>query len=144
DTGAPTAPRPPVAVEPLAKPRGARTGDVIGERYVVDAQLGRGGMGRVLKVRHQVLGKAFALKLIKAPIATDPRIREMFYREARLASALTHDNICSIVDFGQDPSFGLFMVMELLDGQTVHYKLRHGGRMAPKVACDIMWQTCEA
>ncbi len=126
------------------KTRGARTGDIIGSRYVVEGQLGRGGMGRVLRVRHQVLGKAFALKLIKAPIATDPRIREMFYREARLASALTHDNICSIVDFGQDPSFGLFMVMELLDGQTAHSKLRSSGRMAPKVACDIMWQVCDA
>lgn len=126
------------------RPRGARQNDVIGGRYVVEGQLGRGGMGRVMRVRHQVLGKAFALKLIKAPIATNPRIREMFYREARLASACSHDNICSIVDFGQDPSFGLFMVMELLDGQTLHSKLRQGGRMAPKVACDIMWQVCEA
>jgi Protein kinase domain len=132
------------AVPEADRPRGARTGDVIGGRYVVEGQLGRGGMGRVLRVRHQVLGKAFALKLIKAPIATDPRIREMFYREARLASALTHDNICSIVDFGQDSKFGLFMVMELLDGQTAHSKLRGGGRMAPKVACDIMWQVCDA
>jgi hypothetical protein len=98
----------------------------------------------VMRVRHQVLGKAFALKLIKAPIATDPRIRELFYREARLASALTHDNICSIVDFGQDPSFGLFMVMELLDGQTVHARLKSSGRLAPKVACDILWQVGDA
>ena len=37
--------------------RGARTGDVIGGRYVVEGQLGRGGMGRVLRVRHQALGK---------------------------------------------------------------------------------------
>lgn len=132
------------ALELGERPRGARQGDLIGGRYVVEGQLGRGGMGRVLRVRHQVLGKAFALKLIKAPIATNPRIREMFYREARLASACSHDNICSIVDFGQDPSFGLFMVMELLDGQTMHLKLRQGGRMAPKVACDIMWQVCEA
>jgi tRNA A-37 threonylcarbamoyl transferase component Bud32 len=135
---------PVIVEEPGSKPRGARTGDVIGSRYVVEGQLGRGGMGRVMRVRHQVLGKAFALKLIKAPIATDPRIREMFYREARLASALTHDNICSIVDFGQDPSFGLFMVMELLDGQTVHSRLKTGGRLAPKVACDIMWQAADA
>lgn len=124
--------------------RGARVGDVIGSRYAVEAQLGRGGMGRVLRVRHQALGKAFALKLIKTPIATDPRIREMFYREARLASACTHDNICSIVDFGEDPQFGLFMVMELLDGQTMHSKLRQSGRLAPKVACDVLWQVCEA
>lgn len=128
----------------IADRRGARQGDMIGGRYVVEGQLGRGGMGRVMRVRHQVLGKAFALKLIKAPIATNPRMREMFYREARLASACTHDNVCSIVDFGQDAQFGLFMVMELLDGQTLHSKLRQGGRMAPKVACDIMWQICEA
>jgi eukaryotic-like serine/threonine-protein kinase len=124
--------------------RGARSGDVIGGRYVVEGQLGRGGMGRVMRVRHQALGKAFALKLIKSVIATNPKIREMFYREARLASALTHDNICSIVDFGQDDSFGLFMVMELLDGQTVHQKLKQSGKLSPKVSCDIMWQVADS
>jgi PAS domain-containing protein len=128
----------------LDEKRGARSGDVIGGRYVVEGQLGRGGMGRVMRVRHSALGKQFALKLIKSAIATNPKIREMFYREARLASALTHDNICSIVDFGQDETFGLFMVMELLDGQTVHAKLRNGGKLAPKVACDVMWQVCDA
>src|SRR5688572_18348888 len=126
------------------KQRGARTNDVVGGRYVVEGQLGRGGMGRVLRVRHQALGKQFALKLIKSAIATNPKMREMFYREARLASALTHENICSIVDFGQDDAHGLFMVMELLDGQTVHSKLRHTGKLQPKVACDIMWQVADA
>ncbi|HEU0032726.1 MAG TPA: protein kinase [Kofleriaceae bacterium] len=124
--------------------RGARSGDVIGGRYVVEGQLGRGGMGRVMRVRHQALGKPFALKLIKSVIATNPKIREMFYREARLASALTHENICSIVDFGQDDTFGLFMVMELLDGTTVHHKLKQSGPMSPKVACDVMWQVADA
>jgi serine/threonine protein kinase len=124
--------------------RGAKGGDIIGGRYLVEGQLGRGGMGRVMRVRHQALGKAFALKLIKTKMATDPKIREMFYREARLASALTHDNICSIVDFGSDERFGLFMVMELLDGHTVHHRLKQSGRLSPKVACDIMWQTADA
>jgi tRNA A-37 threonylcarbamoyl transferase component Bud32 len=124
--------------------RGARSGDLIGGRYYVEGQIGRGGMGRVLRVRHQALGKAFALKLIKAPIATDPKIREMFYREAKLASSLSHENICSIVDFGADERFGLFMVMELLEGQTLFHRIHHKGRLAPKVACDIVWQIAEA
>jgi PAS domain-containing protein len=124
--------------------RGAKMGDIVGGRYIVDGQLGRGGMGRVLRVRHQALGKPFALKLIKSALAINPRIRELFYREARLASALSHDNICSIVDFGQDEAFGLFMVMELLEGQTVHAKLRHSGPMNAKVACDVMWQVADA
>ncbi len=130
--------------DPEAEKRGARSGDVIGGRYIVEGQLGRGGMGRVMRVRHQALGKVFALKLIKSTIATNPKIREMFYREARLASALTHENICSIVDFGQDDRFGLFMVMELLDGQTVHGKLKQSGKLSPKVACDIMFQVADA
>ncbi len=124
--------------------RGAKSGDVIGGRYICEGQLGRGGMGRVMRVRHQALGKVFALKLIKSTIATNPKIREMFYREARLASAFTHENICSIVDFGQDEAFGLFMVMELLDGQTIHAKLKQSGKLSPKVACDIMFQVADA
>jgi len=130
--------------DPDDRGRGAKSGDVIGGRYIVEGQLGRGGMGRVMRVRHQALGKVFALKLIKSTIATNPKIREMFYREARLASALTHENICSIVDFGQDEAFGLFMVMELLDGQTVHSKLKQSGRLSPKVACDVMFQVADA
>jgi serine/threonine-protein kinase len=140
----PEAPAPGAEAPPVTEVRGARTGDVVGNRYIVEGQLGRGGMGRVLRVRHSALGKAFALKLIKSAIATNPRIRELFYREARLASALTHDNICSIVDFGQDEQFGLFMVMELLEGQTVHAKLRHTGKLSAKVACDVMWQVADA
>ncbi|CAN5861630.1 hypothetical protein BH11MYX3_BH11MYX3_07670 [soil metagenome] len=124
--------------------RGAKSNDLIGGRYIVEGQLGRGGMGRVLRVRHSALGKPFALKIIKSRIASNPKIREMFYREARLASALTHDNICSIVDFGQDDQFGLFMVMELLDGQTVHAKLKQTGKLSPKIACDVMWQVADA
>jgi hypothetical protein len=139
----PTQQHEPASAE-AERPRGARGGDLIGGRYVVEGQLGRGGMGRVLRVRHSALGKPFALKVIKSAISTNPRIRELFYREARLASALTHDNICSIVDFGEDKAFGLFMVMEILEGQTVHARLRHSGRFSPKVACDVMWQVADA
>jgi len=129
---------------PEEKRRGVRTGDVVGGRYVIEGTIGRGGMGRVLQVRHQALGKAFALKVIKVPIAHNARIRDMFYREARLASALSHDNICSVVDFGEDEQFGLFMVMELLEGTTLFKKMQFDGRFAPKVACDIIWQVGEA
>lgn len=128
----------------VRRPRGARRGDLIGERYMVEGTIGRGGMGRVMSVRHQVLGKSFALKLIKNRMAGDERIRDMFYREGRLMSGLSHENICSIVDFGEDPVFGLFMVMELLDGRSLKAKLLHDGRFAPKVACDIALQAAEA
>ncbi len=101
-------------------------------------------MGRVLRVRHMVLDKAFALKLPRARYATDAEERQRFYREARMASSLDHDNICSIVDFGDDPVFGPFMVMELLEGQALKEKLNNDGRCSPKSAADIMMQIAEA
>ena len=131
--------KPPVESRPSAGP-----GDMIGGRYVIDGQIGRGGMGRVLRVRHMVLDKAFALKLPRARYATDATERQRFYREARMASSLDHDNICSIVDFGDDPVFGVFMVMELLEGQALKEKLANDGRLSPKSAADIMLQIAEA
>src|SRR2546423_12013470 len=61
------------AISEVQERRGARPGDVIGGRYVVEGQLGRGGMGLVLRVRHSALGKAFALKVIKSAIATSTK-----------------------------------------------------------------------
>ena len=124
--------------------RSARRGDVIGGRYVVEGQIGRGGMGRVLQVRHNVLGKAFALKLPQRRVVASPEVRERFHREAKLASAMSHHNICSIIDFGEDPHFGLFMVMELLDGVRLDHKLRRDGRLSPRVACNVIGQVAEA
>lgn len=124
--------------------RSASPGDVIGGRYVIDGQIARGGMGRVMRVRHTVLDKAFALKLPSARYASDGAELERFYREACLASSLDHINICSIVDFGEDPSFGLFMVMELLEGQALKDKLKNDGRLSPKATADIMLQIADA
>ena len=129
---------------PAARSRGAVRGDVIGGRYLVEGQIGRGGMGRVLQVRHCVLGKLFALKLPKRNTVEAPGLRERFHREAKLASSLAHDNICSVIDFGEDPTFGLFMVMELLAGVRLDYKVRRDGPLAPRVACDVIGQIAEA
>jgi len=129
---------------PTGELRAAKRGDIIGGRYLVEGQIGRGGMGRVLQVRHCVLGKLFALKLPKRNRVDAPGLRERFHREAKVASSLAHDNICSVIDFGEDPDFGLFMVMELLDGVRLDYKVRRDGPLAPKVACDVIGQIAEA
>ena len=126
------------------RPRGARRGDIIGDRYRVEGQIGRGGMGRVLQVRHCSLGKAFALKLPQRRTIASPEVRDRFHREAKVASSLQHENICSVIDFGEDPRFGLFMVMELLEGVRLDYKIQRDGRLAPKVACDVISQVAEA
>jgi eukaryotic-like serine/threonine-protein kinase len=140
----PKTPAPSLDAGAEVRPRGARRGDIIGERYRVEGQIGRGGMGRVLQVRHRALGKAFALKLPQRRQVASPGLRERFYREAKVASSLAHENICSVIDFGEDPRFGLFMVMELLEGVRLDYKLHRDGRLPAKVAYDVVLQVAEA
>lgn len=117
---------------------------VIGGKYQVEARVGEGGMGRVYKVRHVDLGKTFALKIMRSVMADDEKMRQAFFREARLASSLSHPQIVSIIDFGQDPTFGVFMIMELLDGEPLKNLLKERGRIAQRAACDIMLQIADA
>src|SRR5215467_910721 len=88
----------------------------VGGRYALDGRLGEGGMGQVYRARHLQLGKPFALKLIAPAFAEDSIARARFNQEAKLASEITHPNIVSVVDFGEDTQFGAYMVMELVDG----------------------------
>ncbi len=116
---------------------------IIADRYVVEAAIGEGGMGRVYRVRHRQLGKLFALKLMQTAFSGDSRARDQFNREAQLASSLAHTNVVSIIDFGEDPRLGAFMVMELLEGETLSSRLQEG-RFGMKAACDIILQIAEA
>jgi serine/threonine protein kinase len=129
-----------VSSDPLAPLKGP----LIGERYRVVERVGQGGMGKVFKVTHAQLGKTFALKIISGSFAEESKARDLFYREARLASSLSHPNIASVVDFGEDPHHGAFMVMEFLEGEPLSRVLRREGKMALRVACDVILQVAEA
>jgi tRNA A-37 threonylcarbamoyl transferase component Bud32 len=117
---------------------------IIAERYLVEETIGEGGMGKVFRVRHRRLGKSFALKLMQTEFSDNPRARDLFYREARLASSLAHPNIVSVIDFGEDPNLGAFMVMELLEGESLSSKLHTEGKFGMRTACDLMLQIAEA
>ena len=118
--------------------------DVIAEKYQIIERIGVGGMARIFKVKHVDLGKFFALKIIHTGMSDDPKMRKMFYREARLASSLDHPNIVQVTDFGEDPQYGAFIVMEYLHGETLHARLREEGRLRLKVACEIVLNVAEA
>jgi serine/threonine-protein kinase len=104
-------------VEQGHEPEGVRK--IIGRRYEVESQLGEGGQGRVYRVRHLELGKPFALKIISPAFAGDESARLRFNAEAKLASEVSHPNIVSVVDYGEDPDLGVFMVMEVVQGDTL-------------------------
>src|SRR3977135_3516134 len=113
----------------------------VGGRYALDGRLGEGGMGQVYRARHLQLGKAFALKLISPAFALDGAARARFNEEAKLASEITHPNIVSVVDFGEDEQFGAFMVMELVEAEPL---ITAGCATSGRRACDVLAQIADA
>ncbi|MBV8762686.1 MAG: serine/threonine protein kinase [Deltaproteobacteria bacterium] len=116
--------------------------DTVGGRYALDGRLGEGGMGQVYRARHLQLGKAFALKIISPAFAGDDAARARFNQEAKLASEISHPNIVSVVDYGEDEKFGAYMVMELVEGDS----LVAAGTlpMSTKRAIDVLAQVADA
>ncbi|RMH40997.1 MAG: serine/threonine protein kinase [Deltaproteobacteria bacterium] len=129
-----------VARDPLAPLQSP----LIGGKYRLVKRIGEGGMGKVFKVTHAQLGKTFALKIIHSSTQQDPKARESFFREARLASSLAHPNIASVVDFGEDDAYGAYMVMEYLDGEMLSQVLHREKQLSLRAACDILLQCAEA
>jgi eukaryotic-like serine/threonine-protein kinase len=92
------------------------TGDILRERYRLDAQIGRGGMGVVYRATDLQLMREVAVKVISENSSEDARRRLM--REARAAAALNHPNIISVYDVGEE-SGTPFFVMELVQGPSL-------------------------
>ena len=117
---------------------------LIAGRYEIVNRIGAGGMGQVVHVRHIRLGKSFALKLMQAEHAFDPSAIELFRSEAQLASTLCHPNIVSVVDFGEDPDWGLFIAMEYLEGEALSSKIALDGALSIEKACEVAIQVASA
>lgn len=109
-----------------------------GERlgpYVIAGSVGSGGMGEVYRARDTRLDRDVAIKVIPASMARDPERVARFEREAKAVAALSHPNILTIHDTGKVGDT-LFVVMELLAGETLGERLRQGPLPIRK-ACDV-------
>ncbi|MCU1279102.1 MAG: serine/threonine protein kinase with repeat [bacterium] len=109
------------------QPEDRIVGTIIADRYRVLSTLGRGGMGAVYRVEHLMLKKELALKFLHPELGRLDEVARRFEREAEAAARLDHPNIIGVTDFGRTADGMLFLVMELLQGQSLTEIIRPDG-----------------
>jgi hypothetical protein len=97
----------------------ARIGHLLGGKYRVQQLLAAGGMGFVYAARHDLTGRAVALKLLRPELVTRPDLVERVSREARLAVDAAHPNVVEVLDAGADQDGAPYLVLERLYGHTL-------------------------
>jgi eukaryotic-like serine/threonine-protein kinase len=101
-------------------------------------------MGTVYLAEHTVMGWKAAIKVLRRSLADDRVLVRRFINEARVIKAVRHPNIVEIIDVGILPDGLPYLVMELLEGETVGARLHRSGRMTVEGALDIAGQTARA
>lgn len=121
-----------------------KLGSTIGSWEIVDL-LGKGAMGRVYRARHVRLGREVALKVLNPEFVARPDVVQRFFREARVVNDIDHQNIVEVSDFVEQPGLA-YLVMELLDGNSLRDLLDLKGRKYPQVKrlLPILRQVCDA
>jgi serine/threonine protein kinase len=110
---------------------GLEPNDVVGNFRIV-RRLGEGGMGTVFLVEHVVLGRKYALKVLRSKVVDrDPSAAGRFLREARAAARIRHPNIVDVFDFGYVHDGRPYFVMELLEGESLADRVERLGALQP-------------
>ena len=113
---------------------------MIGEKYRLGRLIGEGGMGAVYEADHTGLGIKVAIKLLNEVFASDHKALSRFDREAKATAAIRHANIVEVTDTGKDNDGVPFIVMELLEGESLSALLRREKVLAPHLAVVIASQ----
>lgn len=111
--------------------------------YVIESELGAGGMGTVYKARQTDLGRLVALKVLSSDFTNDASFVKRFLREARAVAQLNHDHIVHIYDCGQQDGT-YYYAMELVDGEGLDYMIARKGRLTWKRAAHVTLHVCRA
>ena len=128
----------------MAFPRGrhAMIGSRLG-RWIIDEEIGRGGMGRVFLAHEDPGGRSAAIKVLSAELAQEPGFLQRFEREIEILNRLSHPNIVKFFDSGaQDGHF--YYSMEYVNGESFEEILRDKGRVPWKEVLDAALQICPA
>jgi len=119
-------------------------GRVIDGRYQIESLLGEGGMGAVFAAEHLKLMKKVALKVIHPEFAGDGEVAERFAREAMASAQLEHPHVATATDYGTLPEGGAYLVMQLVQGESLSDRLDREGAMDWTLACEVIAQVADA
>ncbi|HVG30015.1 MAG TPA: protein kinase [Pyrinomonadaceae bacterium] len=113
-------------------------------RYRLERLIGKGGMGAVYEATHLKLNHKVAVKILGGQMFGDPSALRRFEREAQALARLSqHPNIVSVHDYGELATEGAFLVMDLIEGESLGSLLKRERRVAPARAADIFEQVLE-
>ena len=118
-------------------------GDVLDGIYRLDQPLGKGGVGVVFRAWHLHLQRPCAIKFLHPQLVSNPELRTRFRREAQSAFQLGHPHIVAITDFRDDPNAWPYIVMELVQGETLRDRLERGP-LGAATAVRLMVELCDA
>ncbi|HSK72675.1 MAG TPA: serine/threonine-protein kinase, partial [Pyrinomonadaceae bacterium] len=116
---------------------------VLEGKYHLERRLGQGGMGVVYCAKHAYLKTQHAIKVILPDlVGNDPQLVTRFRQEALAAAAIRHHNVVSVTDYGVAEGTMPFLVMEYVEGESLHDLLAREGRLAPEKALELMAAIC--
>ncbi|MDP2340053.1 MAG: cyclic nucleotide-binding domain-containing protein [Deltaproteobacteria bacterium] len=136
--------------QPQGSPQAAAPGSEVTDRYEHRGEVGRGGMGAILKVVDRGLRRTLAMKILEpADGVTDDTRAALFVEEAQITSQLDHPNICPIHEYGRDATGVHFFTMKLVRGKTLADIVHAPGYDASdprsvRDALDVLRRVCDA
>ena len=118
-------------------------GKMIDNRYEILEKIGNGGMATVFKAKCHVLNRYVAVKILRDEFTTDSEFIKRFNSEAQSAASLTHPNIVSIYDVGNEDNL-YYIVMELIQGKTLKDIITEDGKLSWKWSINVAMQIASA
>jgi serine/threonine-protein kinase len=117
-------------------------GDLVDGRFRISRKLGEGGTSAVYEAIHTITDKKFAIKWLLPELASDEAAVDRFIHEARIAGKFAHPNAVQVFDICKaNDSF--YMLMELLEGESLQARLERLGRLSIRTACAIIMPCCD-
>jgi len=119
-------------------------GSVLGGRYEILEVIGSGGMATVYKAKCNLLNRFVAVKVLKSSLKNDEEVVKRFSTESRAAASLSHHNIVAVHDVGETENGLNYIVMELVEGETLKEYIKRKYRLDRKEACEFAYQIAMA